>query len=90
MHKLITRAVQEKRKVRKYGETYEEEVQKSFRLNLTIFRSGYTNHLYFPIVLTSPGKKQQCFRSICLPKLICSKVSRICRVSMISDSQAKG
>jgi len=41
-------------------------------------------------IFTSPGKKQQCFRSICLPKLICSRVSRICRVSIMSDSHANG
>lgn len=35
-NKLITRAMQEKRKVRKYRETYEEEVQKSFRIDLTV------------------------------------------------------
>lgn len=48
------------------------------------------NTLTLSFILTSPGKKQQCFRSMCLPKLICSKVSRICRVSIMSDSHANG
>lgn len=82
-------------KKRIYREIYKKEDIKKFdyihRINLTMFESSDTNNPYFStLVLTSPGKKQQCFRSMCLPKLICSKVSRICRVSMISDSHAKG
>lgn len=40
--------------------------------------------------LTPPGKKQQCFLSICLPNVICSSDSRIEHVSRISHSQASG
>lgn len=40
--------------------------------------------------LTSPGKKQMCFLSMCLPKVICSRVSLMCRVSMMSHSRANG
>lgn len=48
------------------------------------------NNLNILIVLTSPGKKQQCFLSMCLPNVICNKLSLMWRVSIISDSQAKG
>lgn len=41
-------------------------------------------------IITSPGKKQQCFLSICLPKVICNRLNLIWSVSMISLSQAKG
>lgn len=40
--------------------------------------------------LTSPAKKQQCFLSMCLPKDIWSRVSRMWRVSKMSDSRANG
>lgn len=42
------------------------------------------------MILTSPGKKQQCLRSMCLPNDICNSVSLMCKVSIMSDSQAKG
>ena len=40
--------------------------------------------------LTSPAKKQQCFLSMCFPKVICSNVRRMWSVSTMSDSQASG
>ena len=42
------------------------------------------------IFLTSPAKKHTCFRSICFPRVICNKLSLICRVSTTSHSCAKG
>ena len=40
--------------------------------------------------LTSPGKKQMCFLSMCFPKVIWSRVSLMWRVSMMSHSRARG
>ena len=44
----------------------------------------------FFINLTSPGKKQMCLRSICLPNVICRSVRCMCRVSTMSHSRARG
>ena len=41
-------------------------------------------------MLTSPGKKQMCFRSMCFPNVIWSRVSLMCRVSTMSHSRARG
>jgi hypothetical protein len=41
-------------------------------------------------ILTSPAKKQQCCLSICFPNDICSKASRMCNISTMSDSHARG
>ena len=46
--------------------------------------------ILFYVDLTSPGKKQMCLRSICLPNVICSSVRRMCRVSTMSHSRARG
>ena len=39
---------------------------------------------------TSPGKKQMCFLSMCLPKVIWRRVRRMWRVSTMSHSLARG
>lgn len=48
------------------------------------------NQMLLRLKLTPPGKKQQCFLSICLPKVICKSDRRILHVSMISHSHASG
>ena len=40
--------------------------------------------------ITSPGKKQMCFLSMCLPNVIWSSVNLMWRVSMMSHSRARG
>lgn len=94
--KYNTKPLYNNLQLRKDNDSFVEKLMHSTNLlQPCLLKKNYWGYLqqksiFFLQIVTSPGKKQQCFLSICLPKVICRRLNLMWRVSMISDSHARG